>query len=216
MSIKTWIVEDNVSFRREIAQEIARSEDIVCTHQFGAEAEFNSFLEDIDATTLPDVVLMDIKLEHEEEAGIRCTRRLKDLKPDVAVVMLTSFDDSEKIYKAIQAGANSYLLKDQAFDQLLTTIRRATDYGMLMPRAVAQKVRAYFDHVSGENDYNLTDREREVLQEMCNGLTQPEMARTLFISENTVGQHVRNIYLKLQVNTRGGAVAKAFREKLVD
>lgn len=220
MAINTWVVEDNTNFREAIIRAIDRADDINCIDKFGSEAALDLVLKkaasnETASLTLPDVVLMDIKLHENEDAGIDLTGRLKSQFPEIAVVMLTSYDDNDKIYRAMCAGANSYLLKDEAFERTLPVIREAAEGGMLMPEAVAKKVRQYFSGVAQDNKYQLTKREFEVLQEMCEGLTQKEMAKKLHISENTVGQHVRSIYDKLQVHTRGSAVAKAFRERLV-
>lgn len=208
MAINAWVVEDHTELRNEIIQQIEGTEDICCGAYFGDAAAFRKKLQGIDQLELPDVVLMDISLVGEENAGIECTQEIKKLYPEVAVVMLTGFDSSEKVDKALAAGADSYLLKEQAFAQTLVSIRQAM-------HGANEKAGRLSGQINANNVYKLTNREQQVLQEMCEGLTQQEIADKLFISKNTVDQHVRKIHLKLDVQTRGGAVSKAIRERLV-
>lgn len=211
--VNTWIVEDNALFRGELISLIASSEDIYCSQDFCEVEQLEAFIESVEASNLPDVILMDINLPGKN--GIEGTHAIKAYYPELSIVILTLHEKAEMIYDALRAGANGYLLKSMAFEETLTAIRLAARGGMMIPPAVAQKVWMYFNELSHNDSYNLTPRELEVLKKMCDGLTQKEIGNALFISENTVGQHVKMIYQKLHVHTRTGAVAKALRERLV-
>ena len=211
--INTWIVEDNNLLRQALVSLVDDSEDIVCTADYSSVEELEIVMASLSAAKLPDVVIMDIKLPGKD--GISGTRDLKQKFPDIAVVMLTSCDEADTIYEALEAGAITYILKGTAHEQALLAIRQAAHGSTLIPGPVADKVLQYFTTYNGNEKYKLSKREMDVLKKMCDGLIQKDIAEALFISENTVNQHIRSIYQKLQVNTRAGAVAKALRERIL-
>lgn len=211
--INTWIVEDNTLLRQALISLVDESEDIVCTADYSSVEELEIVMASISAAKLPDVVIMDIKLPGKD--GISGTRELKQKFPDVAVVMLTSCDEADTIHHALQAGAITYILKGTAHEQALLAIRHAAQGSSLMHGSVSQKVFQYNSTYDGNEKYLLSKRELDVLEQMCDGLIQKDIADRLFISENTVNQHIRSIYHKLEVNTRAGAVAKALRERIL-
>lgn len=210
--VSIWVVEDDDEYRSTIAALLNQVSGMTCTRAFSSA---ETVLKDgMRASEVPDVVLMDHNLPG--ISGTECTARLKAAHPDVAVLMLTIRDDADTIFEALRAGASGYLLKNAPIDKIITAIREARDGGMLMPGTVARKVLGFFANADRPtSDYGLTDRERDVLQRMVEGLTQAETAAELFISPATVNNHVQRIYRKLHVNSGNAAVAKAVRERLV-
>jgi DNA-binding NarL/FixJ family response regulator len=211
--IKVAIVEDNRKLRLELADTIRVQPGLECvaTCASGEEA-----VKQLPAAA-PDVVLMDIHLQGMN--GIDCTRQLKQLLPDTQIVMLTMFDDSEKIFSALRSGASGYLLKRFAAAELLGAIDQAHQGGSPMtPQIARQVVQAFRDgekapkpKSAGEMD-QLTERERELLSLMANGKHYKEVADTLNISTDTVRSHIRRIYKKLHVHSRTEAVVKFLGE----
>lgn len=158
----------------------------------------------------PDVVLMDIELP--DGSGIDCVRELKELLPNTEFVMLTNQLDDDYIFESMRFGACGYVLKDTPPAKLLEFIRDAATGGAPMSPSVARKVTSYFQP---KRAYELSSREEEVLRQICLGLNYHAIAEKLFISGHTVRGHIKNIYTKLQVNSRGEAVSKAIRDRLV-
>ncbi len=214
LPITTWVIEDNSHFREEIVDLITDSQDITCTKAFEDIEALEDYLKSETEIVLPHVVLMDIQLPG--KSGIEGTRLLKDRYPDLTILMLTFHDDAEHIYEALKAGANGYLLKAVAYEKTLLAIRQARHGDMLMPRSVATKVLSHFNSPLKKRKYKITPREKEVLEQMTLGSTLKKIGETLFISEDTVNQHVKSIYRKLQVNSGRAAVAKALREQIID
>ncbi len=212
--IRTWVVEDHPLFRREIVAMIDDAGDLTCERDFATAEQLERHIETEGSAALPDVILMDIRLPG--ASGIDMTRKLRSRYPELAIVMLTQDDAEETIFSALAAGCSGYLLKSTAHAMTLRAIRDASEGAMLAPPVVAQRMRQFFQGLSGRDRYALTPRELEVLEAMCDGLTQSQIGERLTISPNTVGQHIKAIYEKLEVRTRAGAVAKALRERIVD
>ena len=158
----------------------------------------------------PDVVLMDINLPR--MSGIECTRRLKERQPDVPIMMLTIYEDDEKIFDSLTAGASGYLLKKTPPAKLLDAILELHNGGSPMSSRIARKVVETFRALgtSSKEIENLSKRESEILSHLAKGYRYKEIADTLFISIETVRTHIRNIYEKLHVRSRSEAVLKAF------
>ena len=165
----------------------------------------------------PDVVLMDIALPGIN--GIEGVKRATEKKPGLDVLMLTIYEDSEKVFDAICAGACGYLVKKTPPIRLLEAIKEVTEGGSPMSSRIARQVIGAFKKGavgSGESsDYNLSSREKEVLNLLGEANNYKEIAEVLFISVDTVRHHIRNIYKKLHVHSRSEAVAKAIRKKLI-
>lgn len=209
--IRVWVVEDDPHYRDTLSFIVENSTGMMCTGTF---AQVEHALAAVDGSTVPDVVLMDIQLPGCD--GIAGTTRLAERLPSARVVMLTNYDDDDRIFDAFRAGASGYLLKNVPVDKILAAIHEAASGGMLMPAPVARKVRGYFADVQANRGrYGLTSREREVLDYMADGLSQKEIAATLFLSPSTINGHVQHIYQKLHVNSGSAAVAKALREHLI-
>jgi DNA-binding NarL/FixJ family response regulator len=159
----------------------------------------------------PDVVLMDINMASMD--GIECVHRLKKLMPKVQVVMLTVYEDSDKIFRALAAGATGYLLKRCAPDELLQAIRDVLAGGSPMSHAIARKVVASFQATTSPADQEnqLSPREERVLDCLARGLAYKQIGDELGISINTIRTHLQHIYEKLHVRSRTEAVAKYVR-----
>lgn len=160
----------------------------------------------------PDVVLMDIDLPG--MTGIECVRKLKPMQPKMEFIMLTVLTDDEQIFEALKAGASGYLEKNVFPTALLSAINEAKEGGAPMSPSIARKVIASF-RIVPKRGYDLSDREREVLSHLCKGENYRQIAEKLFISTNTVRFHLKNIYKKLQVNSKYEAVIKANNENIL-
>lgn len=207
MPITVSIVEDNDQLRATLCRLIDRDGDFRCLSQF-ANAE--DALENLPKDR-PKVVLMDINLP--KMNGVECVRKLKQLAPEILVVMLTAYEDTENIFNALAAGATGYLLKRAPKAELLEAIREVNQGGSPMTTHIARKVVQSFQKAgaSRQPTENLSTREQEVLDCLSQGFLYKEIAEKLGISYETVHTYIRRIYEKLQVRTRTEAVAKFLR-----
>ncbi len=203
------IYEDNNALRESLKMIIDFTPGYSC---IGAYPNGNNLLEDISSTK-PEVILMDIDMPG--ISGIQAVELLKKHYPEVMVVMQTIFDDNDNIFKAICAGADGYLLKNTPPARLISGIEEVLDGGAPMSASVARKVLESQRSNAGKNDSLLSEREKELLKLLVEGHSYKIVAEKLFISVGTVQTHIKNIYSKLQVNSKAGAVAKALRDKLV-
>lgn len=204
--IDVSIVEDDAEIRESLAILINGTADYSCISTFrDCESAIPGIIED-----LPDVVLMDIGLPG--MSGIEGIRVIKKKVPDIDILMLTVHGDSKIVFEALCAGACGYLLKDTQPAKLLEAIKEAHSGGAPMSSQIARKVVNSFK-IFPHSD--LTPRETEVLIQLCKGKSYRTIAETLFISEETVRRHLKNIYRKLEVGSKSEAVAKALKEKLV-
>ena len=209
-TINVWLIEDNHSFRNTIARVLNRVPGIACAHNFSNSEDA---LEALANGALPDVALVDVELPGMN--GIMAVRKMKSMSPATRIIMLTVFDDHEKIFKAVCAGASGYLLKTAPVETIVDSIREVYKGGAPMTPRVARSVLDMFSSLMApQQDYGLTARERNILELMTQGLIKKEIADRLTISYHTVDTHLRNIYAKLHVHTRSGAVAKALKERL--
>jgi DNA-binding NarL/FixJ family response regulator len=208
--INVWLIEDNHSFRNTIARLLNRVPGLSCGHNFSNSEDA---LETLANGALPDVALVDVELPGMN--GIAAVRRMKSMSPATRIIMLTVFDDHDKIFKAICAGASGYLLKTAPVETIVESIREVYKGGAPMTPRVATSVLEMFSKLMApSHDYGLTARERNILELMTQGLIKKEIADRLSVSYHTVDTHLRNIYAKLHVHTRSGAVAKALKERL--
>ena len=162
----------------------------------------------------PDVILMDIGLPG--MSGIEGIHRVKAIAPSIQVVMLTVFEDTDNIIRAIGAGASGYLHKGSSLEDIVGSLKSILNGGAPINPQIARKVLDMFARVAAPpTDYGLTSREKEVLFLLVDGMAKKQIAEKLFVSFNTVDKHVRNIYDKLQVQTRSGMVAKVLKEHLL-
>jgi DNA-binding NarL/FixJ family response regulator len=207
MSISVSIVEDNDKLRATLARVLNRAEGFRCLSQY-ANAE--DALKDLPQVR-PDVVLMDINLPGMN--GVQCVRQLKALLPEIQVMMLTVYEDTENIFNALAAGASGYMLKRTSSKELLEAIQDVQRGGSPMTMHIARKVVQSFQHTAAtaQSTENLSEREQQVLDCLSRGLMYKEIAEKLGISYETVHTYIRRIYEKLQVRTRTEAVAKFLR-----
>lgn len=204
MPITVAIVEDNEKIRDGLAMLIDGSDGFSCTATYESAEDALRHLPGHPA----HVVLMDIQLPH--MSGIECVARLKEIQPDVQVMMLTVFEDDERVFKSLVAGATGYVLKRTPPAELLECIRQLHEGGSPMSYQIARKVVQAFQQTgkSPKETENLTDREMEVLSLVAKGYQDKEIAGSLFLSIKTVRTHLRNIYQKLHVRSRTEAVLK--------
>jgi len=160
----------------------------------------------------PDVVLMDIDMPGEN--GIRGVELVKEARPDTAVIMYTVFEDDEKLFRCLCAGANGYLLKKTPPSKLLDAIEDVLNGGAPLSPSIARKVLGSFQQ-NRSNQYHLTEREGQVLQYLIKGYSTKMIASELGISFETTRSHLKNIYHKLHVNCGKEAIAKALSERIV-
>jgi DNA-binding NarL/FixJ family response regulator len=205
-----WLVEDNHTFRNTVGKVLNQVPGLECSRQF---SDSESALAALEEGAIADVILLDVELPGLN--GIDAVRRIKSLSPSTRVVMLTVFDDHDKIFRAICAGASGYLLKTSAAEKIVESIHEVQAGGAAMTPKVARSVLDMFARVSApRHDYGLTAREQKILELMTQGLIKKEIADQLTLSYHTVDTHLRNIYTKLHVHTRTGAVSKALKERL--
>jgi DNA-binding NarL/FixJ family response regulator len=209
--ISLWIVEDDELFRKSMQSVINDTADIRCERGFSTCEEF---LDVLETEFAPEVVLMDIGLPGMD--GIDGLKRIKSISPATDIIMLTIHVEDEKIFRAICSGANGYLLKSSTSEEIIHAIREVLGGGAPMNAQIARKVLLMFSELAAPKaDYGLTDREKEVLVFITKGLTNKAIADKLFLSYFTVDTHLKNIYTKLQVHTRSGAVGKVLKENLL-
>ncbi len=206
-----WLVEDNAVFREAVSTLIKETDGLRCEKQFEA---CEPALKALDAGDLPDLVLMDIGMPGMD--GITGVGEVKSIAPALPVVMLTVHQDNDKIFKAICNGASGYMLKSSPRADLISGIRTVLDGGAAMDGQIARRVLQMFAGMSAPvTSYGLSDREKEILQHLVQGKSKKEIAADLFLSPHTIDSHLRNIYAKLHVHNRSGAIAKALRERLI-
>jgi DNA-binding NarL/FixJ family response regulator len=200
-------VEDNHQLRGTLARLLDRAEGFRCVSQYAnAEDALAGLPKD-----KPDVVLVDINLPGIN--GVECVRRLKQIAPEIAAVMLTAYEDTENIFNALAAGATGYLLKRAPRAELLDAIREVRRGGSPMTTHIARKVVQSFqkESLAAQTGEALSAREQEVLDHLSQGFLYKEIAEKMGISYETVHTYIRRIYEKLQVRTRTEAVAKFLR-----
>lgn len=207
-----WLVEDNATYRRTVGRLIDRLPGFRCAQLFtSCEAALAALT---GTSETPEIILLDVGLPG--MSGLEGIRHFKERAPGVHVIVLTVFDDREKIFNAICAGASGYLLKTATEERIGEALREVLNGGAPMTASIAQKVLERFSQLAApRGEYGLTAREREILELMVEGLIKKEIADRLSLSYHTVDSHLRNIYGKLHVHNRGEAVGKAVKERLV-
>jgi DNA-binding NarL/FixJ family response regulator len=210
-SIKVAIIEDRHEIREGLKMLIDGTDGHHCTGSYGSMEEALSRID----RELPDVVLVDIGLPG--MSGIEGIRLLKERHPDLVLLMLTVYDDDERIFEALCAGARGYLLKKTPPARLLESLKEALDGGAPMSPEVARRVIGLFRDFRppDKSDYRLTPHETRLLKLLIEGHNYKTAAAELGVSVNTISFHMRHIYEKLEVHSKSEAVAKALRNRLV-
>jgi DNA-binding NarL/FixJ family response regulator len=215
--VRVLIVDDHALFRRGLMLVLESEEgiDVVGEAEDGDEAIARA------EQLAPDVVLMDVRMP--KVSGIEATRRLAETMPSCKIIMLTVSDEEDDLYEAIKAGATGYLLKEISIEEVADAVRAVVQGQTLISPSMASKLISEFTALAKRADDRhtvpaprLTDRELEVLKLVAQGLTNREIAEQLYIADNTVKNHVRNILEKLHLHSRMEAVLYAVREKLFD
>jgi DNA-binding NarL/FixJ family response regulator len=210
MEIRVLIFEDNLSLRNSLFQLINGSEGFKCVGAFENCSQLINNVQD----SKPDVVLMDIQMPGMN--GIEAVKVLREKYPLLKILMQTIFEDRDKIFQSIYAGASGYILKNTSPIRLLEFIKETNEGGAPMSPTVAAKVLKMITQHDppDEQDFNLSDREKEVLSFLVKGMSYRLIAETCFISIDTVRTHIRNIYEKLHVHSKAEAVATAIKSRL--
>lgn len=223
MSIRVAIVEDNSALRRNFVEQCLFFEDIRCVGDFSNAEDAIKTLSRLPAEESPEVILMDIELPG--LSGIDATIALREILPGTDILILTVFENEERIFRAIRAGASGYLLKDEEFDSIIEAVRDLSGGGAPMSSSIAQKVMGLLRR--GETPgskpkpepspliLELSSREKEILEGLVRGENYSVLAEKLFISPHTVRTHIKNIYKKLHVQSRAAAVRVALEQGLV-
>jgi two-component system NarL family response regulator len=215
--VRVLVVDDQALFRRGVVVVLSGNEDIQVVGEAADGEEAVAKAQELR----PDVVLMDVRMPR--LSGIEATRHIRRSLPSTEVLMLTVSDDEEDLYEAVKAGANGYLLKEVAIEEIADTVRAVVRHQAVVSPSMTTKLisefRALARRVSERDDLpppGLTEREMQVLALMAQSRSNKEIAATLFISENTVKNHVRNILEKLHLHSRMEAVTYAWRKRLLD
>ena len=215
--IRVLVVDDHALFRRGLEMVLAHEDDIDVV----GEAEDGADAVEKAIETTPDIVLMDVRMPR--RGGIDACTAIKDAVPSSKIIMLTISDEEADLYEALKAGATGYLLKEISIDEVAAAVRAVHGGQSLISPSMASKLLNEFASMIKRDDERqqvpvprLTEREMEVLRLVAKGLNNREIAKQLFISENTVKNHIRNILEKLQLHSRMEAVVYAVREKLLE
>ncbi|MDP8956725.1 MAG: response regulator transcription factor [Actinomycetota bacterium] len=216
-ALRILIVDDHALFRRGLQMVLKQEPDIDVVGEAGDGHEAVEKAQEL----MPDVILMDVRMPR--RSGIEATEQIKDLLPHVKILMLTISDEEADLYDAIKAGASGYLLKEISIDEVADAIRSVWAGQSRISPSMAAKLLTEFAAMSKRAEERqqlpaprLTDREMEVLKLVAQGLNNRDIAKELFISENTVKNHIRNILEKLHLHSRMEAVVYAVREKLLE
>ncbi len=209
--IKLLIYEDNPQLREGLTMLINGSEGFEVLAAF---KNCDNVLPEVEVYK-PDVILMDIDMPGVN--GIEGLKKIRNINNDVKVLMLTVFDDNKNVFNAIRNGASGYILKKTPPARLLEYIAEAHTGGAPMTASIATQVLKMFSSMNNEKgeDYNLSDREKQVLQLLVDGYSYKMIANEMFIAIDTVRSHIKKIYEKLHVNSKSEAVAKAFKDKII-
>lgn len=210
--IKVLLYEDNPQLREGLTMLIDGSDGFSI---LAAYKNCDNVKDEVEAWS-PDIILMDIDMPGTN--GIEGLKIIRSVNNDVKVLMLTVFDDNKNVFEAIRNGANGYILKKTPPSKLLEYIQEAASGGAPMTASIATQVLKMFSQINNEklnDEYNLSDREKQVLQLLVDGYSYKMIASEMFIAIDTVRSHIKKIYEKLHVNSKSEAVAKAFKDRIV-
>ena len=216
--IRILIADDHELFRRGLRMVLEDEDDIDVVGEVGdGQTAVDMALEEA-----PDVMVMDVRMP--QLSGIEAAIRIKEALPHTKILMLTISDEEDDLYEAIKAGANGYLLKEISIDEIGNAVRSVyAGQSLISPSMASKLLNEFAAMIKREEEEKeqvpapkLTPREMEVLEHVAKGMNNREIAKALFISENTVKNHVRNILEKLHLHSRMEAVVYAVREKLLE
>lgn len=206
--INLCIIEDDEALRASLKDLVRSSDNITCAADFNNAEDFISFLK---INTNIDIILLDIGLPG--ISGLEAIEQIKDISPETKILILTIFDDDESVYKAFTMGASGFVLKSASRENLLTDIVRVSEGALIYSINIAQKVLKSARKESANGEFEkLSKREKEVLTLVTKGFKNTKISTALFISEDTVKSHLKNIYKKIQVTSKVEAIAKTVEE----
>ena len=213
--VRVLVVDDQELFRRGVIMLLGGDTDI----EVVGEAADGVTATELAVKTAPDVILLDVRMPR--RTGVEACRAIKEVVPAAKIIMLTVSDEEADLYESVKNGASGYLLKDSSIEQVAQAVRVVADGQSLISPSMAVKLIDEFKALAkpdpaGQGALRITDRELQVLRLVATGMNNRDIAAELFISENTVKNHVRNILEKLQLHSRMEAVMYAVREKLFD
>ena len=210
--VDTIIIEDNELLRDSLKEAINKSSSIKCKNTFSSGEAALDFIGKEEL--VPEIILLDIGLPGMN--GIDLIPEIRKLTPTSKIIILTVHDDDANVFNAICSGASGYLLKDLSADNIVRSIIEVMNGGAPMNSHIAKKVLNMFRDQNLKSDgYDLSEREKEILSLLVDGLSKKQIADKIFLSHHTVDSHLRNIYAKLEVHSRSSAISKAIREKLL-
>jgi two-component system NarL family response regulator len=216
-TLRVLVADDHALFRRGLQMVLEQEPDIELVGEASDGAEAVAKAQEL----MPDVILMDVRMP--KRSGIEAAGQIKDLLPHVKILMLTISDEEADLYEAIKAGASGYLLKEIPIEEVADAVRSVWAGQSRISPSMASKLLNEFAAMSkttGERPQvptpRLTDREMEVLKLVAKGMNNRDIAKDLYISENTVKNHIRNILEKLHLHSRMEAVVYAVREKMIE
>ncbi|MEO7308968.1 MAG: response regulator transcription factor [Chitinophagaceae bacterium] len=209
MATKIILFEDNDSLRSSLVMLLNSSDTyaVIGDYHDCKKADYYVLRDE------PDVVIMDIDLPG--KTGIEGVRMIKEANPEIYVIMYTMFEDDEKLFQSLCAGANGYILKKTSPDKLVEAIGEVINGGAPMSPVVAKKVLQSFQDNTAYTDYHLTKREKEILQWLVKGYLVKHISAELDMAFNTARSHLKNIYRKLHVNCGKEAIAKVLKEHII-
>jgi DNA-binding NarL/FixJ family response regulator len=199
------IVEDDTTIREAICNFLNEKESMECPMAFES---VESLLHNLDKNSLPDIILMDIGLPG--MSGISGIKLIKEKHPQINIIMLTVYSDSHRIFQSLCAGASGYLLKNAPFSEICKAIKIVYDGGSSMSPQIARKVIEHFQNIKKPDEHSsLTDKEKEIVAGLVDGLSYRRIAEQNFISVETVRSHIKNIYKKLHVHCKADVIKKS-------
>ncbi|MBW7840773.1 MAG: response regulator transcription factor [Chitinophagaceae bacterium] len=208
MAVKVLIYEDNDALRNGLEDLLSLSDEFEVAGAYPNCVQVASDIAKLD----PDVVLMDIDMP--EITGIEALKIIRNTNRELPVIMLTVFDDNKNVLDAICAGASGYLLKKNASDKLVSSIKEVLSGGAPLSPAIAKMVISSM-HSGPGGDYHFTEKEKEILKLLCKGMSYKMIAAETKLSFETIRSYIKNIYSKLQVHSATEAISKAMNERLV-
>jgi DNA-binding NarL/FixJ family response regulator len=208
--ISVIIIEDDKHIREGIAELLESTPGFKLNAVFeNCEKALRQLKEN-----LPDVILMDISMPGMN--GIECVKKITAKNSEIKIIMLTVYEEEQKIFDSLRAGASGYILKRSSLQEILSSIKEVMNGGGPMSPVIANKVLNYFNKSGKKSkEINLTNRENEILKELVEGHSYKKISEKLFISLDTVRSHIKGVYQKLHVNSKTEAVAKALKENLL-
>ena len=209
--IQVMIIEDDDNYRESIQSLISESGKMDCKY---AVESCEEALEILEKDYVAEVILLDIKLPG--ISGIEGIGKIKAISPSTHIIILTVFDDDDKIFNAICLGASGYLLKSASIQKIEEAVEDVLHGGAAITPSIAAKVLQMFNQYSQpKQEYGLTQREKEILQLLVEGMSKKYIAEQLYISPFTVDTHLKNIYAKLHVHSQVDMIAKTLKEHLL-